>query len=100
MAPTHPQARYCALAEGWEGEIGDNGDGLILGEEFELQHTDVNASSMCKSQKTEVHGAWLDSRRKARIRCSDAFTRSSQMSTSEPRTIAHSYLVYASGSNR
>ena len=56
MAPTHPQARYCALAEGWEGKFGDNGDGLILGEEFELQHTSVNASSMAISQKTK--SAW------------------------------------------
>ena len=56
MVPTHPEARYCALAEGWEGKIGDNGNGLILGEEFELQHTNVNASSLFISQKTE--SAW------------------------------------------
>ena len=56
MAPTHPKARYCALAEGWEGKIGDNGDGLILGEEFET------AAHQCQRQIyvyiTEDLSAW------------------------------------------
>ena len=64
-------------------------------------NTQMSMPALCVyHRRLKVHGAWLDSRRKEKIRCWDAFRRSSQMSTLEPHAIAQAILFYASGSNR
>ena len=40
----HPNARYCALAERWQGEVGYNCNGLILGEVLKLHEIGTWAS--------------------------------------------------------